>query len=69
VRTEFISKLGIPYENRGPITLCVNSAMVASIDGIRSLFEVEVVETIVVHTYEGELGGGTPPVVEVIEGV
>jgi hypothetical protein len=69
VRTEFVSKLGIPYENGGPVALCVNGAVIAAIDGIRPLPEVEVVETIVVWTDEGGLGGGMPPVVAVIEGV
>jgi hypothetical protein len=65
VRTEFVSNLGIPYENGGPISLCVNNVVVSTIDGIRLLLEVEVVETIVVLTYEGEIGGGRPPVVAV----
>jgi len=68
VRTEFISKPGIPYENIGPITLCVNSGVFVAIDEIRSLPEVEAVETIMVRTCEGELGGGTPPLVAVVEG-
>jgi hypothetical protein len=69
VRTEFVSKSGIPYEKGGPVALCVNGAVIATINGIRSFPEVEVVETIVVQTGEGELGGGTPPVVVVVEGV
>jgi hypothetical protein len=64
-----VSKLGIPYENGGPIALCVNDAVITAMDGIRPLPEVEVVETIVAWTCEGELGGGTPPVVAVVEGV
>jgi hypothetical protein len=31
---EFISKSGIPYENGGPVTLCVNGAVIATIDEI-----------------------------------
>jgi hypothetical protein len=68
VRIEFVSKLGILYENRGP-AIYVNDAVVVTIDEIRPLPEVEVVETIVVQTYEGELGGGTPPIVAAVEGV
>jgi hypothetical protein len=48
VRIDFISKMGIPYENGGPVTLCVNEAMISTIDGIRPLLEVEAVETMVV---------------------
>jgi hypothetical protein len=70
VRTEFVSKSGIPYENGGPVALCVNGAVIAAIDGIRPLPEVEVVETIVVQTDEGGLGGRNAPlVVAVVEGV
>jgi hypothetical protein len=69
VRIEFVSKLGILYENEGPVALCVNGAVIAAMDGIRTLPEVEVVETMVARNYEGELGGGTPPVVAIVEGV
>jgi hypothetical protein len=69
VRTVFVSKLGIPYENGGLITLCVNGAVVTAIDGIRPLPEVEVVETMVVWTDEGGLGGRMPLMVAVVEGV
>jgi hypothetical protein len=41
VRTEFESKLGIPYENGGPITFCINEAMFVVDDGIRPLLEVK----------------------------
>jgi hypothetical protein len=64
-----VSKLGILYENRGPVALCVNDAVITTMDGIRPLPEVEVVETIVAQTCEGELGGGTPPFVAAVEGV
>jgi hypothetical protein len=69
VRIEFVSKPGISYENRGPVTLCVNRVVIVDIDRIRPLPEVEAIETIMVRTYKGELGGGTPPVVAVVEGV
>jgi hypothetical protein len=48
VRTKFVSKPGIPYENRGPIALCVNGVVFATIEDIRPFPEVKVVETIVV---------------------
>jgi hypothetical protein len=64
-----VSKLGIPYENRGLITLCINDAMITTMDGIRPLPKVEAVDTIVARTCKGELGSGTPPVVAIVEGV
>jgi hypothetical protein len=47
----------------------VKGAVIVAIDGIRPLPEVEVVETIVAQTDDGWLGGGTPPVVTVVEGI
>jgi hypothetical protein len=64
-----VLKLGIPYENGGFVALWVNEVVIAVIDRIRPLPEVEVVDTIVVWTGDGWLGGGTPPVVTVIEGI
>jgi hypothetical protein len=66
---EFVSKLGIPYENGGHVALYVNREVVITIDKIRPLLKVDVVDTMVVLTDEGGLGGGMPPVVVVIEGV
>jgi hypothetical protein len=43
--------------------------VIATIEGIKPLAEIEVVETIVAQTYEGDLGGGMPPVVISVEGV
>jgi hypothetical protein len=45
--TVLVPKPGIPYENGGPVALWVNGAVIAAIDGIRPLPEVEAVETIV----------------------
>jgi hypothetical protein len=45
---DFVSNPEILYENGGPVTLWVNGAVIASIDGIIPLPEVEVVETMVV---------------------
>jgi hypothetical protein len=61
--------VGIPYENGGPVALCVNGAVVVVDDGIRPLPEVEGVETTVVQTDEGGLGGNIPPVVVAEMGV
>jgi hypothetical protein len=47
----------------------VNEAVIATIDGIKPLPEVEAVETMVVWTIEGGLGGEMPPIMVVIEGV
>jgi hypothetical protein len=55
--------------NGGPVALWVKGAVIATIDGIRPLPEVEAVETMVVQTDDGWLGGGKPPVVTVVEGV
>jgi hypothetical protein len=56
-------KSGIPYENGGPVALCINESVVVVNDGIGPLPEVEGVETIVVQTDKGGLGGNIPPVV------
>jgi hypothetical protein len=69
VRTKFISKPDVPYENGGPIALYVNGAVITSIDRIKPLPEVEAVETIMFLIKEGGLGGGTPPIVAIVEGV
>jgi hypothetical protein len=69
VRMKFVSKPCIPYENGGPVALYVNKVVIATIDEIRPLLEVEAVKTIVVQTCEGELGGETPPIVAVVQGV
>jgi hypothetical protein len=61
--------MGIPYENGGLVALCVNGAVITVIDKIRLLPELEEVETMVVRTDEGGLGGRNFPVVAFIEGV
>ena len=43
--------------------------MISAIDRIKPLLEVEVVETMMVQTDQGGLGGGTPPIVVAVEGV
>jgi hypothetical protein len=45
---EFVSKLGIPYENGGPVALYINGVVVFTVDDIRPLLEVEGVETTMV---------------------
>jgi hypothetical protein len=64
-----VPKPGIPYEKGGPIAFWVNGVVIAAIDGIRPLKKVDSVETIVAWTDNGWLGGGTPPVVTVMEGI
>ena len=66
---EFVSKSGILYENGGPFTLYVNEVVIVAIEKIRPVPEVESVESMVVLTGEGGLGGKTPPVVAAVEGV
>jgi hypothetical protein len=56
----------ILYENRGPVALWVKGAVISSIDRIRPFPEVEAVETIVAQIDDSWLGGGTPPVVNVV---
>jgi hypothetical protein len=43
--------------------------VIATIDVIRPLPEVEVVETMVVWTDDGWLGGIKPPVATIVEGI
>jgi hypothetical protein len=53
----------------GFIALCVKGAVTNVKDEIKTLLEVEVVETMVAHTDDSGLGGRTPPVVTVIVGI
>jgi hypothetical protein len=48
-----MSKLGIPYENGGPIALCVNSVLIVAMDRIKPMPEVEEFNTMVGWTYKG----------------
>jgi hypothetical protein len=68
-RIVLVLKPGIPYENGGPIALLVNGSMIAAIDKIRPLPEVEAVDTIVVWTGDGWLGGRKTLVVTTVEGI
>jgi hypothetical protein len=56
-------------KTEGLVALCVNGAVITTMDEIIPLPEVEVVKTIMAWTYEGELGGRTPLVVAVVERV
>jgi len=47
----------------------VKGEVIADIDGIRPLLEVEVVETIMVWTDNGWLGDEKTPIVIVVEGI
>ena len=52
---KFVSKLGIPYENGGPVALWVKGAVITSIDRIKPLLEVEAVDTMVFQNGKGGL--------------
>jgi hypothetical protein len=51
------------------VALWVKGVVIATIDGIRPLPEVEAVKTIVVRNGDGWLGGGKSPVVMAVEGI
>jgi hypothetical protein len=57
------------YENGGPVTLCVKGIVSTAIDGIGPLLEVGVVDTMVARTNDSGLGGGIPPLVEILVGI
>jgi hypothetical protein len=61
--------LGIPYKNGGPVALYINSAVISTMDIIRPLLEVEVVDTIMAQTCEGEIGNRMPQVLAFVEGL
>jgi hypothetical protein len=61
--------LGIMYENGGPVTLYVKGEVVIAKYGIRTLLEVEVVETVVARTNDGGVGGRTPPMTTTVAGI
>ena len=65
--TVLVPKLGIPYEKGELVMFYVNGAVIAAIDRIGPLSEVEAVETMVAQTGDGWLGGGTPLIVTIME--
>jgi hypothetical protein len=67
--TRLVPKLGIPYENGGPVPLGVKGVVDAAKDRIGPLCDVEVVETMVVGTNDDGLGGESSLVVTTIVGI
>ena len=67
--TGLVPKLGIPYENGGPVALSVKGVVSTTIDGIVSIFKVEVFYTMVAQTGDGGLGGGNSPMVTTVVGI
>ena len=64
---ELVPKLGILYENGGPVTLGVKGVGALAIDGVGPLCDVVAVETIVAQTIDkGKLGEASHVVVTVI---
>ena len=59
-------KLGIPYENGGPIALGVKGFVASAIDGVGPLCDVVVAETIVARTNDSKLGDASPVVAMVV---
>jgi hypothetical protein len=66
VSARLVPELGIPYENRGPVTLGVKGGVAAAIDGDRPLCDVVAVETVVAQTDDGKLGHASPVVTTVM---
>ena len=61
-----VPELGIPYENRGPVTLGVKGVVDVVIDGVGPLCDVVVAETMVARTDDGNLGDASPVVATVV---
>jgi hypothetical protein len=60
-------KPGIPYENRGLVTLLLKGSVIGIIEGIIPLPELEVVDTIMVELGDGWFGKAF--VVTVVDGI
>jgi hypothetical protein len=61
-----VPKLGIPYENGGPVALGVKGGVAAAIDGDEPLCDVVAVETVVARTNDDKLGDASPLVATVM---
>jgi hypothetical protein len=68
VSAGLVPKLGIPYENGGPVALGVKGGVVAAIDGAGPLCDVVVANTVVAQNDDGKLGDASP-VVEMVVGM
>ena len=61
-----VPKLGISYENGGPIALGVKGGVAIAIDGDGPLCDVVAAETIVARTNDDKLGDASPMVAMVV---
>jgi hypothetical protein len=67
VSAELVPELGIPYENRGPVSLGVKGGVATTIDGVSPLCDVVAAETMVAQTADrGKLGEASPVVAMVV---
>jgi hypothetical protein len=66
VSVGLVLKLGIPYENGGPIALGVKGGVVTAIDGDGPLYDVVAAETMVARTDDSKLGDASPMVTTVM---
>jgi hypothetical protein len=66
VSAGLVPKLGILYENGGPVALGVKGVVAATIDGIGPLCDVVASETMVAWTDDGKLGYASPVVAMVV---
>jgi hypothetical protein len=67
VSAGLVPKLGIPYENGGPIALGVKGVVAAAIEGFGPLCDVVAAETMVAQTNDDKLGDDSPVVATVVE--
>jgi hypothetical protein len=66
VSAGLVPKLGIPYENGGPVALGVKGVVAAAIDGFGPLCDIVVTETMVAQTDNGKLGDDSPVVATMV---
>jgi hypothetical protein len=66
VSAGLVPKLGIPYENGGPVALGVKGGVVAAINGVGPLCDVVAVKTVVAWTDDDKLGDASPVVATVV---
>jgi hypothetical protein len=56
VSAGLVPKLGIPYENGGPVALGVKGVVATAIEGVSPLCDVVAAKTMVAPTDDGKLG-------------
>jgi hypothetical protein len=66
VSAGLVPKLGIPYENGGPVTLGVKGVVATAIDGVSPLCDIVAAETVVARTDDSKLGDASPVVATVV---